>query len=100
MIGTLVDISARKETERRIRLHAQRSGGIARLGQFALDADDLDQVFAEAVRLVRVAGGDVATVMEQAAGGEYLMRAASGEGVEAAVGLRAPLESGGVHVPI
>jgi diguanylate cyclase (GGDEF)-like protein/PAS domain S-box-containing protein len=100
MIGAMVDISARKETERRIRLHAQRSGGVARLGQFALDADDLDQVFAEAVRLVRVAGGDVATILEQVAPGEYLTRAASGEGAEGGVGLRAPLKAGGVHVPI
>ena len=100
MIGAMVDITARKESERRIRLHAQRSGGIARLGQFALDADDLDQVFAEAVRLVRVAGGDVAAILEQVGPGEYLTRAASGEGAEGNIGLRAPLRPGGVHVPI
>jgi GAF domain-containing protein len=88
MIGAMVDISERKESERRLRLHAQRNEGIARLGQFALAAVDMDPVFAEAVRVLRATGCDVACVMEQTVPGEFLMRAATGEGAEAAIGCR------------
>jgi diguanylate cyclase (GGDEF)-like protein/PAS domain S-box-containing protein len=91
MIGAMVDISARKETERRIRLHAQRSGGMARLGQFALGAADLDQVFAEATRVLRSGGADAVAVFElQQPSGHYLVRAAEGDGAESSVGLSAP----------
>ena len=56
MIGAMVDVTERKEAERRVQLHAQRNEGIARLGQFALDATDLDAVFAEAVRMLKRLG--------------------------------------------
>src|SRR5688572_8550970 len=86
MIGAMVDITERKQSERRIQLNALRNEGIARLGQFALDSSDLDAVFAEAVRILRL-GCDVAGVMEQLAGGDrFRVRAASGEGAEANVG--------------
>jgi diguanylate cyclase (GGDEF)-like protein/PAS domain S-box-containing protein len=89
MIGAMVDISERKESERRIQLNALRNEGIARLGQFALDSSDLDAVFAEAVRILRL-GCDVAGVVEQLAGGErFRVRAAGGEGAEANVGAAA-----------
>jgi len=88
MIGAMVDITERKESERRIELNALRNEGIARLGQFALDSSDLDAVFAEAVRILRL-GCDVASVVEQLGGGEeFRVRAASGEGAEATVGAR------------
>jgi diguanylate cyclase (GGDEF)-like protein/PAS domain S-box-containing protein len=82
-------ISAQRAAEGKVQLNAQRNEGIARLGQFALDASDLDAVLAEAVRILRL-GCDVATVVEQL-GGEsgFRVRAASGEGAETTVGASA-----------
>ena len=78
-------LGAQRAAERRVRLNALRNEGLALLGQFALDAHDLDAVFAEAVRLLRL-GCDVAAVVQRAGPYEFLMRAATGEGAEAAVG--------------
>jgi diguanylate cyclase (GGDEF)-like protein/PAS domain S-box-containing protein len=88
MIGAMVDVTARKETERKMALHAQRQEIIARLGQFALGQADLDAVLPEAARGLRAGGCDVAVIVERvgAEGHEFLMRAACGEGAEAAVG--------------
>ncbi|HEX6692235.1 MAG TPA: hypothetical protein VF110_13930, partial [Burkholderiales bacterium] len=55
---------------------------------FALRANDLDQVFGEAVRALRAIGCDVATVMEQTGAYEFMVRAAAGEGAETAIGKR------------
>ncbi|HEX6692851.1 MAG TPA: PAS domain S-box protein, partial [Burkholderiales bacterium] len=88
VIGAMVDITERKEAERRARLHAQANQALARLGEFALRANDLDQVFGEAVRALRAIGCDVATVMEQTGAYEFMVRAAAGEGAEAAIGKR------------
>ncbi|HEX6265629.1 MAG TPA: EAL domain-containing protein [Burkholderiales bacterium] len=88
MIGAMVDVTARKEAERKIALHAQRQEIIARLGQFALREVELDAVLAEAARSLRAGGCDVAAIVERAGGGacEFRMRAACGEGAEASVG--------------
>ena len=55
MIGAMADISERKRAERKLALHAQRQEIIARLGQFALGGADLEQVLAEAARVLRAA---------------------------------------------
>jgi diguanylate cyclase (GGDEF)-like protein/PAS domain S-box-containing protein len=88
LVSTVSDVTAQREAERRARVHAQCNEGLARLGEFALRAADLDQVFGEAVRVLRAIGCDVATVVERTGEYEYLMRAAIGEGSEAAVGQR------------
>jgi diguanylate cyclase (GGDEF)-like protein/PAS domain S-box-containing protein len=93
MIGAMMDVSERKEYERRIRLQAERQGGIARLGQFALAAADLEAVFAEAVGVLRSGGCDVAAVLEKVSDeGEFVLRAASGEGAEVSVGRSAVVQ--------
>ena len=88
MIGAMVDISERKRAERKLALHAQRQEIIARLGQFALGGADLEQVLAEAARVLRAGGCDVAAIIERVGdrGHEFLVRAASGENAEASVG--------------
>jgi diguanylate cyclase (GGDEF)-like protein/PAS domain S-box-containing protein len=94
MIGALVDVTARKEAERKIALHTQRQEIIARLGQFALGQADLDAVLAEAARGLRAGGCDVAAVVERLGGEsrEFLMRAACGEDAGASVGKRAAVK--------
>jgi diguanylate cyclase (GGDEF)-like protein/PAS domain S-box-containing protein len=88
MIGAMVDISERKRAERKLALHAQRQEIIARLGQFALGGADLEQVLAEAARVLRAGGCDVAAIIERVGdrGHEFLVRAACGEDAEASVG--------------
>ena len=88
MIGAMVDISERKRAERKLALHAQRQEIIARLGQFALGGADLEQVLAEAARVLRAGGCDVAAIIERVGdrGHEFLVRAACGENAEASVG--------------
>ena len=55
---------------------------IARLGQFALGGADLEQVLAEAARVLRAGGCDVAALIERIGdrGHEFVVRAACGEG--------------------
>ncbi len=84
-LGNFQHLDAQRAAEDRVRLNAQRNEGLARLGQFALDAQDLDAVFAEAVRTLRL-GCDVAAVVERVSPDEFLMRAAAGEGAEKSVG--------------
>jgi diguanylate cyclase (GGDEF)-like protein/PAS domain S-box-containing protein len=88
MIGAMVDITGRKRAERKLALHAQRQEIIARLGQFALGGADLEQLFAEAARVLRAGGCDVAAIIERVGehGHEFLVRAACGEGAEGSVG--------------
>jgi diguanylate cyclase (GGDEF)-like protein/PAS domain S-box-containing protein len=88
MIGAMVDITERKRAERKMALHAQRQEIIARLGQFALGGADLEQVLAEAARVLRAGGCDVAAIVERVGGRgyEFLVRAARGEDAEASVG--------------
>ncbi len=91
MIGAMVDITARKDAERKMALHTERQEIIARLGQFALGHADLGAVLAEAARGLRAGGCDVAAIVERLGGEsrEFLMRAACGEDAEASVGKRA-----------
>jgi diguanylate cyclase (GGDEF)-like protein/PAS domain S-box-containing protein len=88
MIGAMVDITERKRAERKMALHAQRQEIIARLGQFALGGADLEQVLAEAARVLRAGGCDVAAIIERVGeqGDEFVVRAARGEGAEESVG--------------
>jgi diguanylate cyclase (GGDEF)-like protein/PAS domain S-box-containing protein len=87
LIGAMADISERKRAERKLALHAQRQEIIARLGQFALGGADLEQVLAEAARVLRAGGCDVAALIERVGdrGHEFVVRAACGEGAEASV---------------
>ncbi|HEX6317338.1 MAG TPA: PAS domain S-box protein, partial [Burkholderiales bacterium] len=96
MIGAMVDITARKATERKMALHAQRQEIIARLGQFALGQADLQAVLSEAARGLRAGACDVAAIVERIGGDgrELLMRAACGENAEAAVGKRTTAAAG------
>ncbi len=93
MIGAMVDVSARKEAERKMALHTQRQEIIARLGQLALRESDLDAVLAEAARGLRAGGCDVAALVERVGGQglEFRMRAACGEDAEACVGRSATI---------
>ena len=95
MIGAIVDVTARKEAERKMALHAQRQEIIARLGQFALGHADLDRVLAEATRMLREAGCDVAAVVERTGAHEheFALRAACGENAEAGLGGRTVLDA-------
>jgi diguanylate cyclase (GGDEF)-like protein/PAS domain S-box-containing protein len=93
LVSTVSDVTLQREAERRARLHAQCNEGLARLGEFALRAADLDQVFGEAVRMLRAICCDVAAVVEQTGPYEFLMRAAAGEGSETAVGQRNAVRS-------
>jgi diguanylate cyclase (GGDEF)-like protein/PAS domain S-box-containing protein len=88
MIGAMIDITDRKRAERKMALHAQRQEIIARLGQFALGGADLEQVLAEAARVLRAGGCDVAAIIERVgdSGYEFVVRAARGEDAEASVG--------------
>ncbi len=67
MIGAMVDVTARKESERTMALHAQRQEIIARLGQLALGQAELEAVLAEAARGLRDGGCEAATIVEGAA---------------------------------
>ncbi len=93
LVSTVSDVTTQREADRRARVHAQCNEGLARLGEFALRAADLDQVFGEAVRMLRAICCDVAAVVEQTSQYEFLMRAAAGEGSEAAVGQRHAVRS-------
>ena len=87
LVGVARDISERRHAEARIALHARRQEGIARLGQLALGKIDLAALFDEATRTLREGGADAATLFEfVGCDSEYVVRAASGEGSEAAVG--------------
>jgi diguanylate cyclase (GGDEF)-like protein/PAS domain S-box-containing protein len=91
MIGAMVDVTARKATERKLQLHAQRQEELARLGQFALREASLDEVFAEAVRVLQSGVCDVAAIIEQMnEEGPLRIAAARGGGAEASVGKSAP----------
>ncbi|WP_224448702.1 PAS domain S-box protein [Haloprofundus salilacus] len=50
--GVIRDISARKEADRRLETRAHQQEAIAEFGQFALEADDLDELMHEAARRV------------------------------------------------
>jgi PAS domain S-box-containing protein len=65
MIGAMLDVTARKEAERKMALHAERQEIIARLGQFALGHAELDGVLAEAARGLHAGGCDVAAIVER-----------------------------------
>ncbi|WP_224337048.1 PAS domain S-box protein [Haloprofundus halobius] len=50
--GVIRDISVRKEAERRLETRAHQQEAIAEFGQFALEADDLDELMHEAAQRV------------------------------------------------
>ena len=97
MIGAMMDISERKHAERHMRVHAERQAAIARYGQFALGRRNTDELYAEAARALRCEGVDAACVLEMfTAQGEYLVRAAQGEGPHAMLGLRGAMAADSV----
>jgi len=97
MIGAMMDVSERKHSERRMRVHAERQAAIARFGQFALGRRNAEALYAEAARALRCEGVDAACVLEMfTAQGEYLVRAAQGEGPHAMLGMRGPIAADSV----
>ncbi len=73
-IGTVQDITERKEAENEIRLLALRQAAVADLGQQALRRDPLARVLNEAVtRVVQVLAVDYARVLELVADGKTLL---------------------------
>jgi diguanylate cyclase (GGDEF)-like protein/PAS domain S-box-containing protein len=92
MIGAMMDVSERKHAERHMRVHAERQAAVARFGQFALGRRQIEELYAEAARALRCEGVDAACVLEMfTAQGEFLVRAAQGEGPHAMLGLRVPI---------
>jgi diguanylate cyclase (GGDEF)-like protein/PAS domain S-box-containing protein len=87
VVGIVRDITDRKRAKKRLALHAQRQESIARFGQFALGCSDPDQLFPEAVAVVRANGADAVALVEALPGGvDFAMRAATGEGTEDSIG--------------
>lgn len=97
MIGAMMDISERKHAEQHVRVHAERQAAIARFGQFALGRRVTEELYAEAARALRCEGVDAACVLEMfTAKGEYLVRAAQGEGPHGMLGVRGPMAADSV----
>ncbi len=85
--GIAREITARKEAERQLALHAQRQEWIARFGQRALESVGLDGLFLQAAEAAGGVGADGAAVYELIpASGEFLVRAAIGRGTRPATG--------------
>ena len=92
MIGAMMDISERKRAESRMRAHAQRQEAVAGFGQFALGRRSPEELYAAAAQALRCAGVDASVAVEMIGdAGEYLIRAAQGEGPHAVVGQRGKL---------
>jgi diguanylate cyclase (GGDEF)-like protein/PAS domain S-box-containing protein len=89
MIGAMMDVSERKHAESRMRRHAEHQAAIAGFGQFALDRRSTEELYVAAVRALCCEGVDAVCLMEMFTdSGEFLVRAAQGEGPHATVGLR------------
>jgi diguanylate cyclase (GGDEF)-like protein/PAS domain S-box-containing protein len=92
MIGAMMDISERKRAESRMRAHAQRQEAVAGFGQFALGRRSPEELYAAAAQALRCAGVDASVALEMVGdSGEYVIRAAQGEGPHALVGQRGKL---------
>jgi diguanylate cyclase (GGDEF)-like protein/PAS domain S-box-containing protein len=92
MIGAMMDISERKRAESRMRAHAQRQEAVAGFGQFALGRRSPEELYAAAAQALRCAGVDASVAVEMVGDtGEYLLRAAQGDGPHAVVGQRGKL---------
>jgi diguanylate cyclase (GGDEF)-like protein/PAS domain S-box-containing protein len=88
MIGAMMDVSERKRDERRMRVHAERQAALARFGQLALGRRGTEELYAAAASALRTEGVDAACVVDMfPERGEYLVRAAQGEGPHAAIGM-------------
>ena len=97
MIGAMMDISERKHAEGRMRVQAERQAAIARFGQFALGRRSTEELYAEAARALRCEGVDAVCLLEMfTEQGEYLVRAAQGEGPHASLGRRSPIAADSV----
>jgi diguanylate cyclase (GGDEF)-like protein/PAS domain S-box-containing protein len=97
MIGAMMDVSERKHAERHMRVHGERQAAIARFGQFALGRRNTEELYAEAARALRCEGVDAACVLEMfTAQGEFLIRAAQGEGPHNMLGTRGPMAADSV----
>ncbi|MEX2198964.1 MAG: PAS domain S-box protein [Burkholderiales bacterium] len=89
MIGAMMNVSERKHAESRMRRHAEHHAAIAGFGQFALDRRSTEELYAAAVRALRCEGVDAVCLMEMFTDtGEFLVRAAQGEGPHNSIGLR------------
>jgi diguanylate cyclase (GGDEF)-like protein/PAS domain S-box-containing protein len=90
--GVAKNVTESVRAERHMRVHGARQAAVARFGQFALGRRQVEELYAEAARALRCEGVDAACVMEMfTAQGEFLVRAAQGDGPHAMLGLRAPL---------
>jgi PAS domain S-box-containing protein len=83
VLGTVValrDVTGRRRLEDQVVAQARQHAAIARLGQFALEARDLEAIFAECTREVAATlGTELCKVLELQAGGqELLLRAGVG----------------------
>jgi diguanylate cyclase (GGDEF)-like protein/PAS domain S-box-containing protein len=99
VVSSLTDITERRaaeqalrESEGKMRTHAERQASVARFGQFALGETKLDRLLDEALAAMQTGGGDTAALLElETEEGRYLVRAARGHGTEGAVGRSAAL---------
>ncbi len=77
----------REHARLRLRAHAERQEAIARFGHFALGRSDPDWLFDEAVRAACIGRADAALALEFVAdSGQFVVRAARGEGAEKVIG--------------
>ncbi|MGH8722482.1 MAG: PAS domain-containing protein, partial [Burkholderiales bacterium] len=97
MIGAMMDVSERKHAERHMRVHAERQAAIARFGQLALGRRGTEELYIEAARALRSEGVAASCVLEMfTARGEFLVRAAQGEGPHAMLGVRGKMAADSV----
>jgi diguanylate cyclase (GGDEF)-like protein/PAS domain S-box-containing protein len=85
--GVARNVTERIRAERRMRMHAERQAALASFGQFALGRRSHEELYAAAVHALRGEDVDAVWLVEMIAErGEYLVRAALGEGPQAAIG--------------
>jgi len=85
--GVARNVTEKIRAERRMRMHAERQAALASFGQFALGRRSHEELYAAAVHALRGEDVDAVWLVEMVAErGEYLVRAALGEGPHAAIG--------------
>ncbi len=85
--GVAKNVTEKIRAERRMRVHAERQAALAGFGQFALGRRSVEELYAAAVQALRSEETDAIWLVEMVAErGEYLVRAALGEGPHAAIG--------------
>ena len=91
LVAVARDISERKHTEKRLAQRARQQAIVARLGQLALGKIEREPLFDAAMLGLRHGGADAAALFEfTRADGQYVIRAATGQGNEASIGQAGP----------